>query len=381
MKNQIRSLSQIPLGRWAPRCSAWRNGFLLIPLALVGVFASPPPARAICENGCDFNNTYLGEGALANYTTGGANTAVGYLALYNNTAGYGNTAFGNDTLVSNTIAIFNTAAGSGALAYNTTGSYNTADGASALYLNTNGLNNTAAGFEALHGNTTGNSNTASGYHALYRNTTGSSNIAIGESAGINLTTGSNNIDIGARGVAGESNKIRVGKQGTHNGTFIAGISGVAVMGSQVVVNPNGKLGVAASSKRFKDEIRPMDEASEALLALKPVTFHYRKEIDPARTSQFGLVAEDVEKVNPALVVRDKEGKAYTVRYDQINAMLLNEFLKEHKKVEEQQATIAELKKAIARLAAKDEEQAEQIQKVSPQIELSKASPRTVLNDQ
>jgi Chaperone of endosialidase len=381
MKNQIRSLSQIPLGRWAPSCSAWGNGFLLIPLALVGVFASPPPARANCENGCDFNNTYLGEGALANYTTGGANTAVGYLALYNNTAGYGNTAFGNDTLVSNTIAIFNTAAGSGALAYNTTGSYNTADGAGALYLNTNGLNNTAAGFEALHGNTTGDSNTASGYHALYSNTTGSSNIAIGESAGINLTTGSNNIDIGARGVAGESNKIRVGKQGTHNGTFIAGISGVAVMGSQVVVNPSGKLGVAASSKRFKEEIRLMDEASEALLALKPVMFHYKKELDPDGTAQFGLVAEDVEKVNPDLVVRDEEGNVMSVRYDAVNVMLLNEFLKEHKKVEEQQATIAELKKAIARLAVKDEERAAQIQKVSAQIELSKASPRTVLNDQ
>jgi hypothetical protein len=370
MKQPIQAMKQIPFARWSQSWSRWRRGFLLIPLALAGVFASPPPARAICENGCDFNNTYLGESALVNDTTGFANTAVGYLALYNNTTGYGNTALGNDALVSNTTAIFNTAAGSSALAYNTTGSYNTADGAGALYLNTNGRNNTAVGFEALHENTTGNSNTASGYHALYSNTTGSSNIALGFGAGQNLTTGNNNIYIGNAGVAGESSKIRIGKQGTHNGTFIAGISGVAVRGNQVIVNPGGKLGVTASSRRFKEAIKPMDKASEAIHALKPVTFHYKKEIDPAGTPQFGLVAEDVEKVNPDLIVRDKDGKPHSVRYDQVNAMLLNEFLKVHKRVEEQKATIAELKKAIAHLAARDKEHASQIQNVSARIEVS-----------
>ena len=146
-------------------------------------------------------------------------------------------------------------------------------------------------------------------------------------------------------------------QGTQTRTFIAGISGVAVAGSTVVVNANGQLGIAASSERFKDEIKPMDKASEAILALQPVTFYYKKEIDPTRTSQFGLVAEDVEKVNPALVVRDEEGKPYSVRYDKVNAMLLNEFLKEHRKNEEQEKTIAELKSGMTALAATVKEQA------------------------
>jgi hypothetical protein len=366
-----------------------RRGFLLIPLALTVAFASSPSVRAICENGCDFNNTYLGESALVNDTTGFANTAVGYLALYTNTTGYGNTAFGNDTLVSNTIAIFNTAAGSSALAYNTTGSYNTANGAGALYLNTTASYNTADGFEALHGNTTGSSNTATGYHALYNNTTGlnntangvqalyrttgGSNIALGFQAGVNLTTGNNNIDIGNAGVAGEANKIRIGKQGMHNGTFIAGISGVVVTGSQVVVNASGKLGVAASSHHFKNDIKPMDKASEAILALKPVTFRYKEQIDPDRIPQFGLIAEEVEKVNPDLVVRDGNGEIYTVRYDAVNAMLLNEFLKEHR-------TVQELRNELAALTATVKEQAAQIQKVIAQVELSKFATGRVCSD-
>ena len=173
-------------------------------------------------------------------------------------------------------------------------------------------------------------------------------------------------------MAGEANKIRIGRQGTQNGTFIAGIFGVAVTGSQVVVNSNGKLGVAASSARFKEAIKPMDKASEAIFALKPVTFRYKKELDPDSIPQFGLVAEEVEKVNPDLVVRDAEGKVYTVRYEAVNAMLLNEFLKEHKTVQEQGATIARQQKQIEALTAG-------LQKVSAQLEASNSAPQVVNN--
>ena len=202
---------------------------------------------------------------------------------------------------------------------------------------------------------------------------------MGAEAGANLTTGDNNIDIGNPGVRDESNTIRVGTQGTQTKTFIAGISDAAIGGMEVRVNQNGRLGTAPSSKRFKEGIKPMDKASGVLLALRPVTFHYKPEIDPEGIPQFGLVAEEVEKVNPDLVVRDKEGKPYTVRYDQVNAMLLNEFLKEHRKNEEQEKTIAELKSGMTALAATVKEQAAQIQKVSAQLEASKNAPQVVNN--
>ena len=213
---------------------------------------------------------------------------------------------------------------------------------------TTGANNTAIGRQALLSNIAGSGNTAIGRDALADNTTGSNNIAVGIGAGVSLATGDNNIDIGNAGGGSESNTIRIGNGQT--GAFVAGISGVPVTGTTVVVNIFGQLGVAPSSKRFKDDIKPIDKASESLLRLKPVTFRYKKEIDPEARQQFGLVAEEVEKVNPNLVVRDKEGKPYSVRYDQVNAMLLNEFLKEHQKVEQQaremqkqEATIVELK--------------------------------------
>jgi hypothetical protein len=244
--------------------------------------------------------------------------------------------------------------------------------------NRTGLSNTANGYQALFSNETGGSNTASGVQALFR-TTGGGNIALGFQAGVNLTTGSNNIDIGNSGVAGESSKIRIGRQGTHNGTFIAGISGVAGTGSHVVVNAMGKLGVAASSARFKDDIKPLNKASEAIHALKPVTFRYKKEVDPEGVPQFGLVAEEVEKVNPDLVVRDAEGEVYTVRYEAVNAMLLNEFLKEHREVAELKSTVAEQRKGIEAMAAQLKEQAAQIQKMSAQFEASKAAPQVVNN--
>ena len=189
------------------------------------------------------------------------------------------------------------------------------------------------------------------------------------------------------------------QQGTQTATFIAGISGTPLgAGVAVRVNANGQLGSVASSARFKQDIQPMDKASEAILALKPVMFRYKKELDPDGISQFGLVAEEVEKVNPDLVVRDRNGEIYTVRYEAVNAMLLNEFLKEHRKMQQQEATIADLRSAMAQqrkdfettavqqqkqlqvLTASVKEQAAQLQKVSAQIEVSKRAPRTVVNN-
>ena len=247
--------------------------------------------------------------------------------------------------------------------------------------NTTGYANTATGTEALFFNTTACCNTAYGFAALFNNTIGGSNIALGNNAGFNLTTGSNNIDIGNAGLAGDSGYIRIGVSGVQTKTFIAGISGASGTGNPVVINANGRLGVRPSSQRFKDEIKPMDEASEVILALKPVTFRYKKEIDPDRTAEFGLVAEDVENVNPALVARDADGKAFTVRYEAVNAMLLNEFLKEHRKVQQLEANDAEQQREIKALVATVKEQAAQIQKVSAQLEVSKSAPQTVLNSQ
>jgi len=295
--------------------------------------------------------------------------------------------------LSNTTGDYNTANGAYALEFNTTGSYNTANGVDALYSNTNGYYNTANGFYALFFNTTGSNNTASGYGALFENTTGSNNIALGNGAGANLTTGSNNIDIGNVGVGGESTTTRIGTTGTHTATFIAGIRGVGVAGAQpVVVNANGQLGVRASSARFKEAIKPMDKTSEAILSLKPVTFRYKKELDPQSGPQFGLVAEEVAKVAPDLVVKDNEGKPFSVRYEEVNAMLLNEFLKEHRKIEQQEAMIAQGKKEFDRtiaqqqreietLAATVKEQAAQIQKVSAQMSMTRPAPRLVVDHQ
>jgi uncharacterized coiled-coil protein SlyX len=256
----------------------------------------------------------------------------------------------------------------------------------ALFSNTNGHDNTANGFSALRSNTTGDNNTAVGDSALSKNTIGNANTALGHEAGRNLTTGNNNIDIGNIGLAGESRTIRIGDS-NHTRTFLAGISGVAVTGAAVHVNAAGQLGTAPSSARFKQEIKPMEKVSEAILSLKPVTFHYRKDVDPDSVPQFGLVAEDVEKVNPDLVARDGEGKPYSVRYEAVNAMLLNEFLKEHQKVEQQEATITQLKSTVAKqeaTAAKQQKQIEMLtvglQKVSAQVEISKPAPQMVADN-
>jgi hypothetical protein len=344
-------------------------------------------ARALYSNTTGYNNTADGPLALESNTTANNNTATGALALENNITGTQNTATGAFALEYNTTANNNTATGFQALQQNTTGTHNTAIGESALKNNTTANNSTADGFQALFHNTTGANNTAIGFHAIFNNN-GSSNIAVGSSAGVNLTTGSNNIDVGNLGAAGESNTIRVGS--TQTRTFIKGISGVAVTGTAVVVNAGGQLGVAASSARFKDDIKPMNTVSEAILALRPVTFRYKQEIDPERTSQFGLVAEEVEKVNPDLVARDADGKVYTVRYEAVNAMLLNEFLKEHKtvqelkaKVQKQETIIAQQQNGFESKLARQQKQIEALtsgfQKVSAQIEMRKPTPRIATN--
>src|SRR6266404_6096322 len=336
-----------------------------------GTYNTATGSQALYSNTTGNYNTANGFQALYSNTTGHENTATGDYALFSNTTGTENTAMGVDALNLNTTGDHNTAIGYNALDSNMTGGYNAAEGFIALYSNTTGNYNTANGLAALYSNTTGGSNTASGVNALYSNTTGSSNIALGNGAGLNLTTGSNNIDIGNDGVAAESNTIRIG--GTQTNAFMAGIyNATVVKGVGVVVDSTGHLGTKGSSARFKEAIKPMDKASEAILALKPVTFHYKKELDPEAIPQFGLVAEQVEKVNPDLVARDEQGKPYTVRYEAVNAMLLNEFLKEHSHVQEQDAIIARQQKQIEALTTG-------LQKVSAELELSKPAPLTVNN--
>ena len=291
---------------------------------------------------------------------------TGFHALFSNTTGYNNTANGVNALYSNTTGQENTGTGVNSLLHNTTGNYNTAMGATALKSNSSGSNNTAFGVNAL------------------LNNNGSSNVGLGINAGKNLTTGSGNVCIGAAvlGVAGESNTTRIGN-----------IYSSVASGRAVYVNSDNKIGTLASTRRVKNDIKPMDKASEAVLALKPVSFRYKKEIDASGTLQFGLVAEEVADINADLVTRDSEGKPETVRYDAVNAMLLNEFLKEHRKVQEQEATISQLKSTVSKqdvtisqqqrgmevLTARLDEQAAQIQKVSAQLEASKPAPQVVNN--
>jgi hypothetical protein len=357
-----------------------------------GSFNTANGFQALFSNTTGSNNTANGFDALYNNTADN-NTAYGSQALYSNTTGEGNTALGFQALFNNQAPTSNgngqsanTAAGSLALYSTTTGIHNTAIGAVALYSNTTGSRNNATGLNALYSNTTGGHNDAYGNSTLTFNTTGGFNIGLGYGAGDNLTAGGNNVYISNLGVATESNTIRIGNpvatvvpdgstQPAHTATFIAGIyGGTTAKGVSVVIDSSGHLGTKGSSERFKTEIKPMDKSSQAILALKPVTFRYKKELDPEGTPQFGLVAEEVAKVNPDLVVRDEKGEIYTVRYDAVNAMLLNEFLKEHRTVQEQQKEIDALKSEL-------KEQRALIQKVNDKVEINKPAPQTVLNNQ
>jgi hypothetical protein len=329
--------------------------------------------NALVSNTQGSYNTANGVGALGSNTTGDYNTAVGWHALPNNAENTGNVAIGEEALRDSLTGWFNTAVGSFAMQSAAPGDNNTAIGVGTLF-ETTGTGNTAVGGSAMSLAGSGSLNTAIGEEALGAVSTGNFNIAVGYLAGFDLTTGDNNIDIGHRGVAGEANTIRIGTNGTQTATFIAGINGATASdGTAVFIDVNGQLGTVTSSARFKDNIKPMDNASEVLFSLKPVSFRYTKAIDPIGKSQFGLVAEDVEKVNPDLIVRDKGGKPYSVRYEQVNAMLLNEFLKEHRKVQELEADNARQQKQIDALTAG-------LQKVSAQLEVSKAAPQTVVNN-
>ena len=369
---------------------------ILIPIACIGLLPQAPAISPPPDGGYPGGNTAEGQNALFSLTTGGYNTGVGFFSLRSNTVGTLNTAIGAGALLANAGAgngegSQNTATGAGALLSNTTGALNTADGTFALFHNTIGIGNAAIGYGALGSNTGGSSNIAIGSQALVSNTNGIYNTAIGPQAlsfstgnsniaingGRELTTGSDNIDIGNDGVAGESGTIRIGADNAQSSTFIAAIRGVGTLHPDaipVLIDSDGQLGTASSSKRFKKEIRRMDATSEAILALKPVTFHYKT--DKTGTPQFGLIAEEVASVNPDLVVRDNKGDIYTVRYDAVNAMLLNEFLKEHRKVEQLtqdfESKLGQQQKQIETLTAG-------VQKVSAQLEATKPTPQVVNN--
>jgi hypothetical protein len=326
----------------------------------------PPP-----DGGYPNFNTAEGQNALFSLATGAANTAVGWYSLFSDTGGSFNTATGAGALLSNT-ADANTAFGAAALLFNTTGIQNTAVGGAALLNNNGGGRNTALGFRTLHSNIAGDDNAAVGAGALL-NSTGSGNIAVGLLAGEAITSGDGNVCIGSNvaGEAGVSDTTYIRNVNTLTQPIVAGIDGLTVRLS------DGRLGHGVSSRRFKEDIKSMDRASEVLYALKPVTFHYKKEIDPTQTFDFGLIAEEVAEVNPELAVRDREGKVTNYRRDAINAMLLNEFLKEHQKVEDLKK---DFQATVAQLTAELREQAAQIQKVSAQLEASKPAPQVALNN-
>jgi endosialidase-like protein len=395
------------------------TGFVSLRNNTTGNFNTANGGGSMFFNTTGERNTATGAGALLSNTTGHSNTSNGALALISNTTGSFNTAAGDSALLANTLGDYNTAngylaltnnngpgntaTGAYALAFNSSGEANTATGVAALFINTtgvwntavgwnalnvsNGSRNTAAGYKALINNTTGDDNTAVGYLALAFSGTGSGNVALGSNAGSNVTTANNVITIGTN-VAGAD---------VSNTCFIGNIFGVNVGmdALPVSINANGQLGTTVSSRRFKKDIKPMERTSESILALKPVTFHYKK--DSKSTTQFGLIAEEVAEVNPDLVVRDKNGEIYSVRYDQVNAMLLNEFLKQHKKVEAQSQKIEEQEMRIAQLTkdlqivsaehckeievltAQMKKQAAQIQKVSARMEISERAPQTAVN--
>jgi hypothetical protein len=349
--------------------SLLQRGWILI-LLVVGGFAFSPQTRAACDSpdpGCPGANLAEGFLALGSLTTGIYNTGIGTYALTSLTDGRLCTGVGAGALFSNT-GNTNTAVGAGALFSNSTAGFNTAVGAFALFSNDTGASNNALGDNALVANTTGLLNVAVGSSALNQNTTGTGNIALGFFGGTNVIAANNVTAIGLPGAD---------VSGT---TWIRGIFGVTTQSgttAPVIVSDTGQLGTVASSERFKKDIATMEKASEAILSLRPVTFHYKT--DTKGTPQFGLIAEEVARVNPALVIPDKEGKPYTVRYDAVNAMLLNEFLKEHKKVQDLEATVAQQQKGMEVLTAQLKEHAAQIQKVSAQLELNKPAPQTVTN--
>ena len=339
-----------------------------------GNFNTGVGAGALVLNNAD-SNTATGAAALLLNTSGGQNTAVGTDTLVFNDTGSNNTAVGAFALFNNIDGSRNNAFGNQAMETHGTGSFNNAFGASALRTDASGNFNNAFGDSALFSNVSGIGNTAVGDLALVAST-GDYNIALGASAGTDPGIVSNNIYIGDSGFPGDTNVISIGgipASGTnYENTYIGGIYGATVQDRAVYVSSDGHLGTLMSSRRYKEEIKPMEKASEALFELKPVTFRYKQQIDPSHKLSYGLIAEEVAKISSDLVSPDKEGKPQAVRYEAVNAMLLNEFLKEH-------ATVQELKKEIAALTSTVKEQAAQIQKVSAQVQMTKATPHVVNN--
>jgi hypothetical protein len=325
----------------------WGKAFVVAGLVLMlgmGLSWGGPPNNDASD---DAGNTAGGTNALFANTTGSNNTAFGLNALFANTTGSLNTASSAYALFSNSTGSLNTAYGYAALFANTTGGANTASGLYALLLNSTGSNNTASGLYALLSNSTGSNNTASGAYALFSNPTGTNNIAIGYSAGSGLTTGSNNIYLGNVGTATESNTMHLG--GSQTQTFIAGISGVPVSGSVVLISNTGQVGIQASSLRYKYDIAPMGARSHALLQLRPVTFRYKQ--DAQGEQQYGLIAEEVAKVYPELVTRGATGDIEAVRYHELTPMLLNELQHQQRQLAVQAQELATLKAQNARLRA------------------------------
>jgi hypothetical protein len=390
-----------------------RRALLAAPLVLLclalsqGAHAvSPPPDGAYPGW-----NTAEGSGALFNITSGTFNTGVGGHALYGGTSQIANTAVGAFALTADFPGNQNVAVGQGALG-NNHASGNVAVGYKALFNNGLGSFSQAFGYEALFRQTIGRFNNGFGWHALYSNVTGENNTALGHEAGANIT-GERNTAIGSQALSGltgaddntavgysaganvvsASHVICIGAAGedVNDSCYIGNIYGALSLGGvSVFVNAAGKLGINPSSRQFKDDIKPMDKGSETILALEPVRFHYKS--DTTKTPQFGLVAETVAEVNPDLVIYDANSKPYAVRYDAVNAMLLNEFLKEHKTVHAQgviitqqrkdfEAAIAQQQKQIEALTATLKEQAAQIQKVTAQLETTRQVPQIVSNNQ
>jgi hypothetical protein len=383
-----------------------QSKILVVILPVVACFAFLPGAQAVCQDGCDSStfSTFQGDNALLS-GSGTGNTAFGWSALFLTSAtsfntGIGggalalnnsddNTAVGAGAMLLNLSGNDNVAVGTDALLNNSTGAFNNAVGSFALFDNIGGTENEAFGDDALLSNL-GSHNTAMGDDALLNNTVGDGNTAIGREAGDSIVDGNDNIAIGhfgGSGIVDASDVIAIGLPGVSsafgdasNTCYIGQIFGEPVgvgPGQAVFVDSDGVLGFTTSSRRVKHDIKPMDKASETLYALKPVTFKYNK--DKSNMTCFGLIAEDVAEVNPELVLRSKDGDVSTVRYEQINAMLLNEFLKEHKKVEQQQASISELKGEMQTMVAQLKEQAAQIQKVSAQVQVNKPAPQVVVN--
>lgn len=311
-------------------------------------------------------NTAMGTAALQNIDleeSGCHNTASGAYALYSDTSGSYNTGTGLSSLFSNISGSNNTATGAEALYSSLTGGNNTANGFQSMYNNTSGSNNAAIGYQALYSNTTGSFNSALGYQALINSQSGLGNIGVGPFAGQNIAQGKFNIDIGSWGSADESNTIRIGLPKYHSTTYIAGITSSQVTGAQVYVTANGQLGVLASSERYKTEITTLAPASERLAQLRPVSFHLKT--DPGGAIQYGLIAEEVNKVYPELVVRDKDGKMQGVRYDELAPILLNEMQRQQASIVSltmqngsQAAEISELKQQVTKLGELAREVAE-----------------------